>query len=249
MTTIDKSALHSNARLLFNSLLNAPELIGFTLVGGNALALQIKHRIAINFDFAYFEQVLPIKKIDDFVSRLRTENYVVHDLTDSNEIAQFKINTGENLRDYTREYIINGVKLTFLVEGKTQQQRDFYKNCETLQCKGMLFNVLGLNGIKVSKILKLADRVRSRDIFDLMILVMDHSLTLDKLNIFVKTLGHIDDPEHYRAVLTGVIPLDINDEGLKPVNINFNIKKIYQFFDEVYEEYDIKKACELYSNH
>jgi len=247
MIKINKNALHSNAKLLFEILLNSPELSEFTLVGGNAMALQIRHRVALNFDFAYYEQILPCNKIDDFIFRLKEEGFTVHDLTDSNDVALFKVNTGENLRDYSRDYIVNGIKITFFVQGRTLQQRDFFKNCEKIKSTGMLFNVLGIDGLKVAKILLLAERVRSRDLFDLMILVKDHSLTLDKLDMYVKTLGHIDDPEHYRAVLTGIIPLDNSDEGLKPVNLDFNIESIYQFFDQAYEENDIKKACELYS--
>ncbi len=247
MVSLDHSALHSNAKALFTTLLRSKELAGFTLVGGNALALQIKHRITLNFEFAYYEAMLPLKQVDDFVIRLKSDGFIVHDVTDSNEVAQFKISTGENLRNYTRDYIINGVKVTFFIQGKTQVQRDFYKKCECIQTKNMQFKVLGLNGLKVSKILILADRVRSRDLYDLMVLIIDHSLTLDKINMFIKTLGHIDDPEHYRAVLTGIIPLDINDEGLTPINFNSDIKSIYRFFDETYEENDIKKACELYS--
>ncbi|VAX00018.1 hypothetical protein MNBD_GAMMA22-1091 [hydrothermal vent metagenome] len=247
MASLNRSALQSNAKVLFKALSASKELAGFTLVGGNALALQIKHRVTLNFEFAYFEAMLPLKQIDDFVIRLKSEAYVVHDLTDSNEVAQFKINTGENLRHYSRDYIINGVKVTFFVQGKTQVQRDFYKKCNCIQTKDMQFKVLGLDGLKVSKILILADRVRSRDLYDLMVLIIDHCLTLEKINMFIRTLGHIDDPEHYRAVLTGIIPLDVNDEGLTPVNFNSDIKSIYQFFDETYEENDIKKACEVYS--
>ncbi|MFV1984032.1 MAG: nucleotidyl transferase AbiEii/AbiGii toxin family protein [Thiohalomonadales bacterium] len=247
MNTIDQSVLNDKSKFLFNTLFNSSELTGFTLVGGTALALQIKHRLSLDFDFAYYEHALPTRKIDELINRLKSEGLAIHDMTDTTAVSQFKINTGENLRDFSRDYIINGIKLTFFIHGKTQQQREYYKHCKTLQSEGMQFKILDIDGLKVSKILLLADRVRSRDLFDLMILVKYHSLTLNKINLFVKTLGHIDDPEHYRAVLTGIIPLDKNDEGLKPVNIKSDIKNIYQFFDNLYEEYDIKMASEFYS--
>lgn len=247
MSLIDPSALDNNAKLLFDTLLNSVELARFTLVGCNALALQIKHRVCRGFDFAFYGQMLPTTQINEFVSRLKLAGYVVHDLTDITTLAQFKIKTGENLRDFNRNYIINGIKLTFFVQGKTRQQREFYKNCETIQDPSMQFKILGLDGLKVAKILLLADEVLSPNLFDLMTLVKDHALTLDNINLFVKTLGHIDDPEHYRAVLTGIIPLDKNDEGLKPMNINFDIETIYEFFDKAYEQHDIKKASEFYS--
>ncbi len=248
MARIDQSILPDKTKVIFKVLIHSPELVKFTLVGGTALALQIKHRVSLDFDFAYYEQKLPTSQIDEFIARLKSEGYAIHDLTDTSLVAQFKINTGENLRDFARDYIINGIKLTFFVHGKTKQQREYYKNCEKIQSKDMLFKVLSIDGLKVAKILLLADRVRSRDLFDLMILVKDYSLTLDNINLFVKTLGHIDDPEHYRAVLTGIIPIDTNDEGLNSVNINIDINTIYQFFDVLYKEQDIKKTSEFYLN-
>jgi len=247
MSLIDQTILTDNARLLFSTLLISPELSNFTLVGGTALALQIQHRLSLDFDFACYAPKLPVQQIDDFICRLKNEGHTIHELTDVTAISQFKINTGNDLRQFARDYIVNGLKITFFVHGKTSQQREFYSHCEKIQTNDMLFSILGIDGIKVAKILVLADRVRSRDLFDLMILVKEHSLTLDKLELFVKTLGNIDDPEHYRAILTGIIPLDQNDEGLKPVNINFDIKEIYQFFEELYKEQDIKKTINLYN--
>ncbi|MFV2061814.1 MAG: nucleotidyl transferase AbiEii/AbiGii toxin family protein [Gammaproteobacteria bacterium] len=247
MKIIDESVLPDKTKALFAILLDSPELQNFILVGGTALALQIKHRISLDFDFACYTVKLPIEIIDEFINRLRFENFAVHDLTDITSVSQFKINTGNNLRDFARDYSIDGIKLTFFVHGKTTQQRDFYSHCETIQNHDKQFKILGIDGLKVAKILLLADRVRSRDLFDLMILIKNHSFTIDKLNLFIRTLGHIDDPEHYRAVLTGLIPLDTNDEGLKPVNIDFDIKQIYQFFDELYAQHDIKKTSEFYS--
>jgi len=252
MTSIDSfintSILTNNAKLLFSDLLNSPELADFTLVGGTALALQIRHRISLDFDFACYQQKLPVNKIDNLIIRLKNNAYSIHTSSDVTKVAQFKINTGTNLYNYARDYIINGIKLTFFVHGKTNQQREFYNNCEAIQDNNKQFKILSIEGLMVSKILLLADRARSRDLFDLMILFKDYSLTLEKLELFVKTLGHNDDPEHYRAVLTGIIPLDKNDEGLKSVNVDFDINKIYQFFDELYAQQDIKKASEFYSN-
>lgn len=247
MNLIDQTILTDNARLLFSKLLISSELANFTLVGGTALALQIQHRLSLDFDFACYSAKLPVQQIDDFIYRLKNEGQTVHELTDVTTVSQFKINTGDDLRQFARDYIINSIKVTFFVHGKTLQQREFYSHCEKINNDDMFFSILRIDGLKVAKILVLADRVRSRDLFDLMILVKDHSLTLNKLELFVKTLGHIDDPEHYRAILTGVIPLDKNDEGLKPVNIDFDIRVIYQFFEDLYREQDIKKTVDLYT--
>jgi len=46
--------------------------------------------------------------------------------------------------------------------------------------------------------------------------------------------------------MTGVIPLDKNDEGLEPVDIVIDINDIYHFFDHLFAEHDIQRAAEFY---
>ncbi len=242
----NKSALTEDALHLFDVLASSPELQGLTLIGGTALALQINHRISLDFDFASFEEKIPIRKIDPLVNQLKADGHRVNELTDTTAVSQFKINTGENLREYVRDYVINNIKVTFFAHGKNHEQRQYYNNAAKIQKTLMSFNILGIDGLKVAKTLVLADRARSRDLFDLMILVRDHSFSIEKLIEIVKQMGHIDDPEHYRAIMTGVIPLDKNDEGLKPVDAGIEIKEIYDFFDSMYTDHDIKKASEFY---
>jgi len=246
MRQLYKSVLTEEAVHLFDVLASSAELTGLTLIGETALALQVNHRISLDFDFATFEEKIPVRKIATLVSKLKADGHRVNELTDTTAVSQFKINTGENLREYVRDYVINNVKVTFFSHGKNHQQRKYYKNAEKIQDAVMNFNILGIEGLIVAKTLVLADRVRSRDLFDLMILVRDYSYSIEKLTTIVQQMGHIDDPEHYRAVMTGVIPLDNNDEGLKSVNENIDVKDIYDYFDGVYAEHDIKIASEFY---
>ena len=65
------------------------------------------------------------------------------------------------------------------------------------------------------KALLLADRARSRDLFDLMALIQGHGYTLDQALGLVKKLAPIErrDIERHKAVMTGAIPLDPEDEA------------------------------------
>lgn len=54
-----RTILRPEATRLFDALAACPELAGFTLLGGTALALQIGHRISLDLDFGYFGQRLP----------------------------------------------------------------------------------------------------------------------------------------------------------------------------------------------
>lgn len=234
--------LRPEALALYQILSAAQELSELTLIGGTALALQLGHRASLDFDFATFKEELPVQKIDALVSRLKAENHQVHLITDLIHISQFKINTGKNLLHYARDYVINGVKVTFFAHGKTQQQREYFTQVAKIRAESMSFSLLGLDALKVAKTLVLADRVRSRDLFDLMILMQDCHYTMEEAVKMIQKLGHNDDPEYYKAVMTGAIPLDQEDEGLHAININSALADIYYFFDKRIEDYELKLA-------
>ncbi len=247
MDNIHTSVLTDEAKLLFKTLSSSSELEGLTLIGGTALALQIKHRISLDFDFATFEKEIPIYKIDTFISRLKTEGWSINEIVDTSKTSQFKINTGLNLRNFARDYVVNGIKLTFFAHGKNDKQREYYSQSNKTQSEKMNFSIIGIDGLKASKILVLADRVTSRDLYDLMFLIKNYSFTIGEAFNLVKQIGHLDDVEHYRAVMTGIIPLDKSDPGLLAVNVGVTISEIYEYFENLFESYDIEQARIMYS--
>lgn len=247
MDNIYSSVLTDEANLLFKTLSSASELEDLTLIGGTALALQIKHRISLDFDFATFEKEIPCYKIDSFISRLKTEGWSIHEIVDTNNTSQFKINTGLNLRNFVRDYVINGIKLTFFTHGKNDKQRQYYSQSHKIKSDEISFSIMGIDGLKTSKILVLADRVTSRDLYDLMILIKNYSFTLDKAFSLIKQISHLDDIEHYRAVMTGIIPLDKSDPGLLAVDVGVTILEIYEYFENIFEIHDIEQARIKYS--
>jgi len=247
MTIINYSVLTDQANKLFEILKKAPELNGLTLVGGTALALQIGHRVSLDFDFASFTGSIPSYNIDSLIENLKQTGLNVHEITNPQNESQFRINTGEQLRDHVRDYIVNKIKLTFIAHGRTKLQRKFYSGVHKIQSDDMSFNIMGLEGLKTSKTLVLADRVQSRDLYDLMMLMENHHYTIENLVSVIKELGHIDDPEHYRAVMTGLIKIDLRDDGLMPVDIHYSVEDIYEYFESQYEKYDILQSIELFS--
>ncbi len=248
MTLLNISVLTNEAKELFDVLCKASELKGLTLMGGTALALQIGHRTSLDFDFACFDGQIPSSAINKFIARLKEKGFNVHEVTDPQKESQFRINTGESLRNCVRDYIINNVKVTFFAHGKNKLQQEFYSHAEKIQSPGMSYTLMGLEGLKVSKILVLADRVQSRDLYDLMILIKYHDYSIEKAMSTVKEIGHLDDPEHYRAVMIGEIPRDQNDTGLMPVGVEISMSDIYEYFESQFEIHDIKKATELFSS-
>ncbi len=245
-----RDALPARTLQLFESLNKQSKLIkelnldqNLCLVGGTALALQINHRRSNDLDFACFDKKLPNHAIDHFLSTLR----IKHDVKELNDVAQiskFKIQTGLNLLDYARDFSIDDVKVTFFTLGEGEQQSQFYKS--TPKIKDLwAFPLMGMEGLRVTKSLVLKNRVRSRDLFDLMVLMDSQGYTLD---LFFNNLNQyllISDTEYYRAVLTGKIPLDRDDEGLLAVDVQIGVDQIYQFFKKLFKEHDLELADRL----
>lgn len=215
------------------------------LVGGTALALQIGHRKSNDLDLACFDKKLPNKAIDQFLFELKT-THQVRELNSVAQVSQFKIQTGLNLLDYVRDFNINQVKVTFLTLGESAKQQVFYKAAPKIN-KCWVFPLLRTDGLEVAKTLVMKNRVRSRDLYDLMILMRDHGYTLNSLINNLQTYLLNNDLEYYRAVLTGRIPLDRDDEGLLPVSVDVTIDQIYQFFKQQFKSYDLELATILFN--
>ncbi len=243
---LKRNILRPEATKLFEVLCRAPEMEGLTLIGGTALALQLGHRISLDFYFAQFGGTLPGFNIDRLISRLKQEGHQAQIITSPAQIAQFKINHGINLLDRARDYVIDGVKVTFFVHGENKSQEDFYKAAKKVQEENMSFDILGIEGIKVAKTLVFADRVRSRDLYDLYVLMRDQNYTLDALFSIVKEIGTIDDAEHYKAIMRGEIPLDDDDEGLEAVDLNSDIKQVYEYCNHIIDEYETNMARDYF---
>ena len=79
---------------------------------------------------------------------------------------------------------------------------------------------LGIDGLLVMKSIVVYDRVKSRDIYDLMVLTRDHGYTLDDIFAAIEVYQPIrnKDLEHFKSVVTGVIPLDKTDEGFSSIH-------------------------------
>jgi hypothetical protein len=229
--------LPEKTRSLFNRLIEEPLMRGMTLVGGSALALQIGHRVSEDLDFTVFGPKIPAARIDALMAGLEKEGRVVSLLTPQSSIERFKINTGKRLLDYARDYVVDGAKMTFFArgagEGVTQAQLDWLTAAPRAH-SGKGFDILGLEGVFAMKALLLGDRARSRDLFDLMAVIQSHGYTLDQALGFVKKLAPIEhrDIERHKAVMTGVIPLDSEDEGFESIGVEMSMEDIYAFFEE-----------------
>lgn len=240
------SILNPATRRIFTVIAALTDASAFTLIGGTALSLQIGHRVSNDLDFAVFLERLPTQKVDKLIATLKEQGHSVSLITDPSKISIFKINTGESLLNFARDYTVDDVKITFFAHGRNEQQRSFYRKTPTVVSNEVSFPILGIEGLNTAKTLVLADRVRSRDLFDLMILIRDHGFSIATALAIAEKLGTNNDPEYYKAVMTGKIPLDEEDEGLATVSVTTPIDDIYDFFKKAVEQYEISLAAEFW---
>lgn len=219
--TLRLDAIRPETAQLFDVLAQFPQPAGLTLIGGTAIALLIAHRRSNDLDFAVFGDQLPLAQIDSLITELKAVGMPVQLITDPTQIANFKTATGKRLLNCVRDYMFGDTEVTFFAMGAKQPPGFlvYLQRAERLQPPEVSFGILGLEGLKVSKAVVIGQRVRSRDLFDLYVLVQDHGYSVAQLLEDAKTYGTVDDPEYQKAVLRGEVPLDADGEGLEPVGV------------------------------
>ena len=241
--------LPERAGKLFERLSKEPLMEGMVLVGGSALAIQIGHRISEDLDFVAISSRLPSDKIEALTRKLQNEGMDVSLTTAQSAISQFKINTGDSLLDYVRDYAVEGAKLTFFAQGFNApvKQLEYLRDLPAAFPKAYSFKVMGIEGLCAMKTLVLGARARSRDIYDLKELVANQGFSIKKAEVIVGKYAPASqrDFERHKALLTGVFPLDKHDEGFETLGINPSMEEIYSFFKEKVAEFEKERAREI----
>jgi hypothetical protein len=145
-----------------------PALTGFVLVGGTALALRIAHRISEDLDFAWTgSHRLPRPRLDALRRAASEQGHAFAANDDVQGIEDFEI-AGMDLRDYQQDHLVDAsVKVTFFAPDD-----DVRRHLASGEADGP--RIAGLGEIFAMKCLVCADRSKTRDWFDLFILMRDH---------------------------------------------------------------------------
>ncbi len=244
MLNID--ALPENTGRLFQAIQLDAALHAFTLVGGTAIALQMEHRLSMDLDFCAFTESLPSYQINQFIQTLKNRGHQVFDATEPNKKAQFKINTGRNLDDYARDYVVDGVKVTFFAYDAPLKTRAFLASQEVLT-EFSSFKVMSLQGLFATKSLLLEKRAKSRDLFDLWYLIDKKGFSTEEMFDMIEAYGDSGLIDQSIYVLTGETPIDEqSDEGLSAVGVDKTLEQLYVFFEEEISRYQQRKAQEMF---
>ena len=160
---------------LWMRLADEPRLIGFVLIGGTALALRIAHRVSEDLDFAYLGQTLPRVRISNLIDSLQRAGLDVQANQNVADEQDF-LDAGLVLAEHQQNFVIDGeIKLSFVR----------FDN-QTTQCLAGTTEsparIASLDEIFRTKSLVCAQRSKTRDWFDLYILMTSHGFNVSDMH-------------------------------------------------------------------
>ncbi|MBI4742555.1 MAG: nucleotidyl transferase AbiEii/AbiGii toxin family protein [Betaproteobacteria bacterium] len=213
------------------TLVDEPALNGFCLVGGTALALQAGHRRSLDVDLVVFAQTLDKNGL---FRAMRARGATL--VTPQSAVSTARIN-GIDLLARVQDYVLDGVKVQCFTDPAGQ------RHVAGIQpVTGWCFGLMDLPTLFAMKSALLLKRARSRDYFDLMWFCR-HGKTL--ADIIAAAQEADDAPEVPIVVehkLLGLIPLDMDDEGLDPVGVDVAAADIFQFFEDLVQQREVAEA-------
>lgn len=217
-------------------LAREPVLAGFCLVGGTAMALQAGHRRSLDLDLILFAPTLDKNGL--FLAMRALGATLV---TPQSAISTAKIN-GLDLLARVQDYVLDGVKVQCFTDPAGQRYAAGIQ-----PVTGWQFGLMDLPTLFAMKSALLLKRSRSRDYFDLM-WFCQHGKALEDIVVAAQVAD--DSPEVPTVVehkLLGLLPLDPDDEGLDPVNVELSVADIHHFFEGQVQQREVDLARRLLS--
>ncbi|MHB8422262.1 MAG: nucleotidyl transferase AbiEii/AbiGii toxin family protein [Leptospirales bacterium] len=191
---------------LWDLLSGDPHLRGFFLIGDTALSLRIGHRISEDLVFVVLEDILPGKRLDLVLSNLRKEGLSVLELPDIATQQDFD-DSGLNLSDYQRNYVVDRVKVSFFTP--LQGMKDLFRINEI---SPSAFPVIpDLKTLVGLKCLACGHRSKSRDWLDLYLLMREHGFGIEDMREVFKKC----DPYNWDSAIRRLTTMKVSgmDEG------------------------------------
>lgn len=164
---MDTSRLPAETRQLWLALMHEPLLRGFVLIGGTALTLRIGHRLSEDLDFAFLGTKLPRQRLTMLRQVLLAQGIQLEEILDVAAQESF-VDAGLELADFQQNYLAHlpegSVKLSFVC---------FDRHITTLLAgnEASMLRVATLDEGFKTKALTCADRSKTRDWFDLYVLM------------------------------------------------------------------------------
>jgi hypothetical protein len=225
---------------VFEALAKEPLMQGFVLIGGTALSIQTGHRLSEDLDFWYPAASMSKERVDAILFNLANAGFSHEFTTPAWRLTQARIN-GIDLLSQSRDHTIDGVKVTFFARQDIPYRH--FAGMEFIKDQAS-FSIAASDSIFAMKSWLISQRVRSRDLYDLMLL-MQRGKSMQQL----LDAGAQADPsfqrEYAKEVLLGNVPLDADDEGFESINLDASIGDVYRYFLAAVNEYEVSVAYAL----
>lgn len=144
-------------------------------IGGTALSVYLDHRISYDVDIVSTE-LLAVSAIKAFAFPLKARH-----IPDMKRASVFKINTGKNLDNFYMKFMVDGIKLEFVHFEDELRQSVLRNATSSSYAKGSKLKILSLDDIITLKAIALFDRQKSRDLFDMAIILERKLIPIEEL--------------------------------------------------------------------
>lgn len=145
-------------------------------IGGTALCVYLDHRISYDIDIASVGK-LPTNAIKAFAFQLKNAQQI----NDQAIATAFKINKGEKLENYHLKYMVDGIKLEFSYFDDELRQSILSAAAAKAYNDKSKLKILPLEDIITLKAIALFGRQKSRDLFDMAIILERNLISIDEL--------------------------------------------------------------------
>lgn len=232
MIELKRDILPAATAAAIDKLADEAALAAFYLVGGTAMALQAGHRRSLDIDLVIFNKTLDKNAL---FKAMRARGATL--VTPPSMISTAKIN-GIDLLAHAQDYVLDGVKVQCFADPQGKRHA-----AGVQAVAGWRFGLADLPTLFAMKSALLLKRSRSRDYFDLMWFCQHQGKTL--ADIVAAARAADDGPEVATVVehkLLGLLPLDVDDEGLDPVETGVAVEDIYKFFEALIQTWEVIQA-------
>ena len=214
-----KGAMPKKTEELFLEMSEIEALKVFTLIGGTALAIHLKHRTSEDLDFFINKNVINRelqRKIDNILSKLTSSGNSVET---------------DNIDEYQQDYRVNGVKVTFC----TTSSLNLKNNIESFSNIDIASQEL-IYAMKMYTVLKY--RIKSRDFYDIKELIDNNSSFEHALDILKKYFPKYNITEKLITNRFCVTQLNYDDEGFEALDLKKQetFKSLREYFIQIIEK-------------
>ena len=232
---MDCNKLSAETRRLWERLEDEPLLAGFVLIGGTALTLRIAHRISEDLDFAYLGDLLPRPRIKKLIQHLGRDGFLFTPNQDTIAAEEF-FDSGLDLDEHQQNYVTDThVKVSFI------RLDNVATNCLSGSIDSTL-RVATLDEVFKTKSLVCAHLSKSRDWFDIYILLTRHGYTLGDMQQVFLDSGNANGFDIASSRLR-ICKFSLEDEGYAQLTDDGpTLDDLRAFFSEQLDKFEEEQA-------